>query len=209
MNIKGITISSKEIKKLSLFVYDATFLIDGSEPSFNALIKTIDEFSHNSGLKLNVKKSTILRAGCLRNTEIIYCKMKKITWTSIQASALGIIFTNNKASRPKLNFDHKLEELYACLNSWRKHKLSLLGKIMVIKTFALPKIIYPLTVLESPPDNILSNLNKQLYSFIWDGKPDKIARKSLKLEYDKIKRIIDEQNEGYWKIPKGTESVWW
>ena len=62
---------------------------------------------------------------------------------------------NNKQLHHELNLLPKIKEFCNCLNTWKKHKLSLIGKVMVIKTFALPKLIYPLTVLETPPiDNI-------------------------------------------------------
>lgn len=34
--------------------------------------------------------------------------------------------------------------------------LSLIGKITLIKTFALPKTIYPLIVLENPPLEVIT-----------------------------------------------------
>ena len=37
-----------------------------------------------------------------------------------------------------------------CLKQWEHRKLTLLGKVTVIKTSALPKLIFPLTVLKSP-----------------------------------------------------------
>ena len=38
-----------------------------------------------------------------------------------------------------------------CLLQWRHRKLTLMGKIVVIKSYALPKLIYPLTSLPNPP----------------------------------------------------------
>jgi len=216
-DIKGITLNKEEIKE-SIFADDATFLTDGTEASFNKLVQTIDDFSHVSGLKLNTKKSTILRAGSLRNTEKIYCKMKSFIWTSQEAKTLGIIFTNNISDRISINLDNKIEEMYSCLNKWKKHNLTLLGKITVIKTFALPKIIYPLTVLENPKENVFSEITKNMYSFLWNGKPDKIARTTIKRQYDEgglkmvdinayinsikaawVKRILNPANKGHWK----------
>ena len=57
--------------------------------------------------------------------------------------------------------------------------MTLTGKITVIKTFALPKLIYPLTVLPDPMKQIINKLNSEIVSFIWDSKPDKIQRTKL------------------------------
>ena len=46
----------------------------------------------------------------------------------------------------------KLNDFENCLKRWNHRQLSLMGKITVVKTFALPILIYPLTVLNNPPD---------------------------------------------------------
>ena len=58
-----------------------------------------------------------------------------------------------------------------------------MGKITVIKTFALPKLIYPFTVLLDPPKEVIQKLNSEIFSFIWDSKPDKIKRSTLYRDY--------------------------
>ena len=105
-----------------------------------------------------------------------------------------------------------------CLNRWKKHKLSVIGKIAVIKTFALPKLIYPLTVLENPKQELINKINKYMFDFLWDDKPDKINRKTIIQDYENsglkminlnifitsikagwVKRITNNDNDGDWK----------
>ena len=50
------------------------------------------------------------------------------------------------------NLYPKLNDFTNCLKRWQHRKLTLMGKITVIKTFALPKLIYPFTVLLDPPE---------------------------------------------------------
>ena len=54
-DIKGITYANYEFKK-SLFADDASFVLDGSQKSFETLVDILDNFSNISGLKLNSKK---------------------------------------------------------------------------------------------------------------------------------------------------------
>ena len=42
----------------------------------------------------------------------------------------------------QLNLLPKLEQFKNCLKQWQHRKLTLLGKVTVIKSFALPKLIY-------------------------------------------------------------------
>ena len=58
-----------------------------------------------------------------------------------------------------------------------------MGKFTVVKTFALPKIIYPLTVLNNPPVDILKKIKFEIFNFIWDSKPDKIKRSVIMQDY--------------------------
>ncbi len=98
-DITGIKLGNTEHKN-TMFADDATFMTDGARKSFETLIHIIDEFSKISGLKLNIKKSTVLRVGALKNTNIIIGPEKKFNWTSISAKTLGIIFSNNNADIP-------------------------------------------------------------------------------------------------------------
>ena len=96
--------------------------------------------------------------------------------------------------------------------------MSLLGKITVIKSIALPKLIYPLTVLKNPSIEKLKQITKNMYAFIWDSKPEKIKRKHLVQTYQNgglkmldidlfinslkcswLKRLFDNNNHGQWK----------
>ena len=58
-----------------------------------------------------------------------------------------------------------------------------MGKITVIKTFVLPKLIYPFTVLKDSLKEVIQKLNSEICFFIWDSKPDKIRRTTLYRDY--------------------------
>ena len=57
---------------------------------------------------------------------------------------------------------------------WRCRGLSLFGKVTIIKSFLLPKILYVFSVLPASQD-FIKQLNTIIYHFLWNG-PDKIAR---------------------------------
>jgi len=85
-------------------------------------------------------------------------------------------------------------------------KLTLMGKVTVIKTFAIPKLIYPFTVFENPNIKICNNLTTEIFKFIWDNKPDKIKRDILYQKYEygglkltKIDNLINTVKAGWAK----------
>ena len=77
------------------------------------------------------------------------------------------------------NIEPKLAEFQTCLQRWQHRKLTLMMKVTVVETFALPKLIYPLTTLDNTPQTILDRINKMSFEFIWEGKPDKIRRAQI------------------------------
>ena len=58
-----------------------------------------------------------------------------------------------------------------------------MGKITVIKTLALPKLIHLFTSLPNLCEAKLNELNRLFYNFIWDGKTEKIKRNTLIGDY--------------------------
>ena len=216
-DITGIKINGKEFKS-TMFADDATFAMDGSLKSFRKLIYILDNFKLISGLRLNVNKTIILKIGSLRYANIHHLKHLKFEWTSESAKTLGIVFSNEKSKLLENNLMPKLNDFINCLKRWNHRKLTLMGKITVVKTFALPKLIYPLTVLDNPSEEIITTIKTSIFKFIWNSKPEKIKRTVLMQDYKNgglrltnidyfiealkagwLRRIFDENNKGLWK----------
>lgn len=52
--------------------------------------------------------------------------------------------------------------------SWKKRKLTLFGKVTVVNSLALPKLIYISSILELPERNYVNDINRLIYNFIWN-----------------------------------------
>ena len=97
---------------------------------------------------------------------IIYLKKnRKFQWSSTEANALGMTFTTKKENIFHLNLKPKILDFRKCLQRWQDRKLTLMGKITVIKHFALPKLIYALSSLQYPPKEIIKEIEKNNVSF--------------------------------------------
>ena len=117
----------------------------------------------------------------LRKHNIIFCPEKNIHWTSISATALGIVFHNNKLCMVNNNIHQKIDAFNQCLKSWSKWNLTLIGKNT---TFAVPKLIYPLTVIESPSKAIVKKVETSMFQVFWNCKPDEIKRDQISHDYN-------------------------
>ena len=165
--------------KNTCYADDASFILDGPKRSFETLIDILENFSCISGLKLNPKKCQVLRIGVIKDTNIEYLEKTKFQWSSYKAKALGMVFSTNKERSLKFNLDSRIKQFETCLKQWQHRKLTLMGKITVIKTFALPKLIFALSARPNPSNVTINHVEKIVYAFIWDHKPEKIKRNTL------------------------------
>ena len=178
--IKGYSLHGFELK-LEQYADDSTFILDGSHESFRACVKTIDEFSAVSGLLLNPQKSQLLFSGSGEPPSFI----TESGFEYIQGTFryLGIVFTEDLTEMPAVNFKSKVEVISNMLKGWLRRRLTLYGKRTVLKSLALSKLTYVLTVLPSPPLAMIISLQKQFFRFVWDNKQDKIRRQHLIRQY--------------------------
>ena len=91
---------------------------------------------------------------------------------------LGIFFSYNKKETAKLNFESILDSLKKKLNFWRWRNLTVLGRIQIVKTFAISKFLYRASQLPLSNEIIKSANKKIIFDFIWKGK-DKVKRRAL------------------------------
>ena len=108
---------------------------------------------------------------------------KGLSWPQTLVKYLGV-------NIPITNFDNNLlfsenfpgitREVQTLSNIWSSRGLTLLGKITILKSLVIPKIVYkatylPVTLLEI----FIKELNQIMYKFIWGSKWEKIGRSQL------------------------------
>ena len=67
----------------------------------------------------------------------------------------------------QLNFDKRISEIERIISMYSKFSLSLTGRVTVIKMLILPRLVYLLTFLPTPPSNIFDVIEKRLKDFLW------------------------------------------
>jgi len=82
---------------------------------------------------------------------------------------LGIYFTYNSRLKRELNFDAILKSLKKTLNNWQGRNLKLFGSIQIIKTFAMPKLMFSASVLNLDKE-FMKKLNSVMFSFFVERK---------------------------------------
>ena len=75
-----------------------------------------------------------------------------------------------------MNYNDKIKKVQGVFKQCSKRKLTLIGRITLIESLALAKFIHLLLALPNAPDNLLKNIEKIFYNFLWNGGPDRIKR---------------------------------
>ena len=70
-----------------------------------------------------------------------------------------------------------MKSIKKSINLWKWRGLSLLGRIQIIKTFAIPKLMFRASVIPISKE-LIKNADSIFYSFIWNGR-DKVKRNVL------------------------------
>ena len=152
---------------------DDTTLFLKNEDAVKKGLNIVEEFGTVSGLKLNIRKTEGLWLGRGRNRND---KLGEIKWENSSIKALGIHFGYNKHELEEKNWLEKIESIKKCLKFWNCRDLSIQGRVLIIKTLALAKVVYLINAI-TVPNWVINTINKELFSFLWRYKRDKVARK--------------------------------
>lgn len=93
---------------------------------------------------------------------------------------LGIYVSKKNTKSFNNNYEKLIENLKKDLQVWNKLKLSLLGRITVIKMTILPRFMFLFQALPIVHKvSILDKWQKMLINFVWEGKRARIKPKAL------------------------------
>ena len=143
--------------------------------SIPELLALLNHFSNLSGLEIKATKTEGMWLGRWKSRLETPFSFR---WPQDSIKALGIFFSYDSREAIKLNFIEKIRNLEKTLNSWKRRNLTLLGKINIVKTLALSKLIYNTSVLVIP-DQLIKEINSIIFNFIWDEKPPKIKKSTI------------------------------
>lgn len=188
MEIEGFQLADRE-KKLSQYADDSTLTLT-SIKSIDASMKTVIDFCKVSGMKLNIEKTEGIWLGTFKSNPLYY---QGIKFTQSCVRVLGIYIGHDKDKCYVENWQSKINRLKNSIHVWKSRKLSLFGKVQILKSLALSKFVYSFTVL-CVPEIIIKELTKCFYGFLWN-KIDRIKRNTLIAEYkDGGIRMVDVES---------------
>ena len=135
----------------------------------------------HSGCKTNVSKTSCIPLGRARyNTFLLEDITDKygIDFVQNTFTALGVIFCNDKSVEEivNINYNSKFEKAKSWVEIWSKRSLTLLGKVLIIKSLLLSQFTYLALPLPRPNYQMVNRLNTLIFHFLWGCKRDKMKR---------------------------------
>ena len=132
---------------------------------------------------LNLSKSYAFYIGFSMGKNFKPFSSRGLSWPTSVIKYLGVNIPLKKFDELSLfeeNFASTIHNLQSTLNLLLVRGLTLLGKITVLKTFVIQKLIYKSSYLPIQlPKKFVKQLNRVLFTFVWDSKWEKIERSQL------------------------------
>ena len=140
-DIRGIIIDNKEYK-ISQYADDTQLFLNGSENSLREALDVLQKFYEMSGLKINVEKTKAIWKGSLSSSPTRLCHNYTLDWTQGPFKILGVTFSTEIYNIWDLNSIDIIKKVEGVCKQWSKRKLTLIGRITIIKSLALAKFIH-------------------------------------------------------------------
>ena len=138
-------------------------------------VDCVKDFSKFAGTNLNMDKCKGIWLGNLKNDD--EHEMYGISFTNEPVKCLGIFIGHNKEECHNKNWNDPLSNLENVFKSCKQRRLTLFGKVIIIKSLALSKLVYRFSLLHVPED-IIKKVKKLCFDLIWN-KTERVKRNVL------------------------------
>ena len=181
-NIPALNISSNCALNTLAYADDIAIITQNSDEVIQQVFNEYESLTHMSGLTLNAEKTEILNlctANKLSSTANYNHNNFSITHSS-SVTICGNLLSLNKATSYEHNISNKISKLKEQLNRWKSRNLSINGKMIVLKAFAISQLIFS-SQFQTITKKDLKRIEHLCYSFVWNG-TDHVKRGILKSE---------------------------
>ena len=157
----------RPIPKVLAYADDLTCLVKDKK-SIKLIFKEYENLSHSSGLLLNAEKTEIIRLGACNDAEIKvrYLNQSYKIDTTTEGKLNGIFISSDSDRAKQLNFNKVRSSLMAQLGMWQSRALTLLGRILIIKTFGYSQLLYTASVTTFSIEE-MSDIKRIINCFLW------------------------------------------
>ena len=176
-NINGIELNGSNIKVIQ-YADDTTFFLDATEESLRRTFDELGWFAKYSGLKPNISKCQAMWLGRKAFSDERICPDIDLIWVD-RLKLLGVVFTPRCENIADENIKLKKEAILRMIAMWQGRNLTLMGRIAVAKSLLLSQVTYVISSLPDPSEKLIKEINKVLFTFVWNSKRNPLKRLRL------------------------------
>ena len=179
-NIKGIRVTSESEVRLSQYADDLIIFSRVEQDSVKAALHELEEFHKVSGLRVNIDKTKCLQIG--KEVDCSFLSFAEVRLVR-ELKVLGILYSNSNTNIVEQNLNQVLPKVKQEIAQWKRRHLTLIGKITVIKSMVIWKLVHLFSSLPNPSNAELRMINSIIFKYLWNDGPDKITRTKLVQDY--------------------------
>ena len=177
-----------DLPKIYAYADDVNGLILNERDSLNEMFREYERLTNKSGLELNADKTEILpfsSEGFIeKDFEINYLNKRHIVTAKKEIKVNGVLLQQNFEAMQNSNVLLVKGKMESQLRKWSTRQLTLLGKILLLKTYGISQIVFLMQSMILNQCHFKS-LNEILYRFLWNRNflaakaPDRIKREII------------------------------
>ena len=181
--IDNVKFHGVNIPKILSYADDVACITKPHQKNLDLIFSHYEKMTACSGLRLNADKTELIQRGGNEHYDITYNgSNNRIGPTDIiKINGLQLSFDAERAN--DINLQKIFKSMEAQFKVWKNMYLTILGKIVVFKTFGLSQILFIASTVIIPL-KMEKKLNELIYKFIWNSNQDN------KKAPDRIKRSI-------------------
>jgi len=179
--IQGAMIGSEQGKcTVKTLAYADDVAVVTSVDSLQEVFFEYERLYRASGLRLNAEKTEILFLNRIVTDINVEYLDKQVPCNSCEVVKIcgNYLCLDDKKSY-ELNVTKRIENLAKILNSWKSRNLTIVGKMLVVKTFALSQLVFSSQFVNISAKDI-KKIEKLCYGFLWGEGPERVKRAYLK-----------------------------
>uniref|UniRef100_A0A670JBZ4 Reverse transcriptase domain-containing protein n=1 Tax=Podarcis muralis TaxID=64176 RepID=A0A670JBZ4_PODMU len=188
--IKGVTLGLNEYK-VKAFADDVVLTVEEPTESIREVLDEMEQFGKVAGFRLNKSKTKMMVKNMDQETIV---KIQQDTEIEVvkKVKYLGIWLSNKNIDLYQHNYIPVWKGIKKELEVWARMRLSLWGRISMIKMMVLPRLLFLFqTIPIVKGTGVFKEWQRVISRYIWEGKKPRIKHKLL----------IDAKERGGFALP--------
>jgi zinc-binding in reverse transcriptase len=205
ININRAEILNTPVPKALAYADDITCLIENDVNNVKEIFAQYERLTRASGLSLNADKTEILDIN-ENQYKVVYEGNEHCIRGTKAVKINGIAFNKDIPQMKEENYNGLVTKIEKMLVGWKARQLSLLGKILIYKTFGMSQVLYTLSII-SLNAHQYKKIDMMFQNFLWGRDLNNMSR-GARIERSRLNTRIEYGGFGMVQYERILEGVY-